>query len=92
LLEDPQAGCVDVVFASARVLTPAGQVALEDYARVLAAARHGQVRHAADGDLSVVGVHLCAPEVDCSTALRADLEAFAAELADATEGGKLGWS
>lgn len=91
MIEDPQAGCVDIAFTAGCTLTPASQVALEDYARVLTSARHCQALLAPDC-AAVEGVHVCAPEADCSSALRGDIEAFAADLANASEGRKLGWS
>lgn len=92
MIEDPQAGCVEIVFAQPRVLAAAAQVALEDYARVLANALHSQVRCAPARDTQVLGVHLCAPEAGGSDALRRDVEAFAGDLAEPSEGAQLGWN
>ena len=92
MIEDPQAGCVDLQFAAGVVLSPAGEVALEDYARVLTRARHAEAIPDPSQPASIAGVHVCAPETSLSDALRADIEGFAREMEIPTDGGGLGWN
>jgi len=81
--DEPGPDCVELVFRGFYSVAPSGEVALEDYAREVAA-----VLAAEDG--RVRGVHLCAPGL-ATAALREDVEAFARELAG-RGGGGLGWS
>ncbi len=94
VVEDPHAGCGEFRFCAPLRLTPAAEVALEDYARVLCRARLAEARHAveqAPDAAPVVGLHLCDPEEPCAGALAEDIEAFARELATSGAPG-LGWS
>jgi len=86
--DEPGPDCVELVFRGFYSVAPSGEVALEDYAREVAAARAASVLAAEDG--RVRGVHLCAPGL-ATAALREDVEAFARELAG-RGGGGLGWS
>jgi hypothetical protein len=96
VIEDPHAGCREVRFAAPLTLEPAGEVALEDYARVLLGGRHAEVVRGAPlpagydaGPIS--GVHVCDP-ASGSAALDTDVEHFARELAVDTGATGLGWN
>jgi len=89
--EAPAPGCVDVGFSRAYELLPAAEVALEDYARVLARADDASAMEDGDEPGRLRGVHLCAPAVSPDDDLRRDVEAFARELA-APPSERLGWS
>ncbi len=91
MLEDPQAGCVELRFSRSVRLSPAGEVALEDYARVLTRARHAEAVPDAQRPEAIAGVHLCAPEESSPTATD-DIFGFAREMEPPTEGGGLGWN
>ena len=85
----PEPGCTVVSFAQPYPMDDVSEVALEDYARVLARARAAEaVRAEAD---AVSGVHLCGADRPPSPAVLADLEGFARSLAGGPSGG-LGWS
>jgi len=86
----PTASCVDIVFSLPCPLEPAAQVALEDYARVLAVAAAAEVTESAPGVVS--GIHLCGVSAGLAPAAERDISEFARELAAATPGGGLGWS
>ena len=86
----PARGCVDVRFAEALALDPAAEVALEDYARALLEARTADAASAPDG--KIAGIHVCGAELAAGDAMRADVEAFARDMAQRSEGGGLGWS
>lgn len=86
----PTATCVDVVFPRPCPLEPAAQVAVEDYARVLAVAADAEVTESASGWVS--GVHLCGVNTGLAPAAERDISEFARELAAASPGGGLGWS
>jgi hypothetical protein len=89
--ETPAKDCVDVVFSRAYELLPAAEVALEDYARVLARAEGACAVQEGDDPRRLRGVHLCAPAVPPDDDLRRDVEAFARDLA-APPNERLGWS
>lgn len=72
-------------------LSPAGEVALEDYARVLTRARHAEAVPDAQRPEAIAGVHLCAPE-DAADKAKQDIEGFAREMEPPAEGGGLGWN
>jgi hypothetical protein len=92
VIEDPQAGCVDLRFAEGISLSSSGEVALEDYARVVTRARHAEaIPHPGD-PASIAGVHVCAPETPPGDAMRADIESFAREMEIPAESGGLGWN
>lgn len=97
MLEDPSAGCREIRFAAPLTLEPAAEAALEDYARVLAGARHAEVVRAeplpAGYDAApIAGVHVCDPTAFGESATCADVEAFAREMAVSPETNGLGWS
>jgi hypothetical protein len=69
-----------------------GEVALEDYARVLARAEAAQVLREEGGGERVAGVRLASPRSALTPALRTDVEDFARDLAQRSGGGGLGWA
>jgi hypothetical protein len=87
----PQPGCVLVPFAAAQAMDEPGEVALEDYARVLTRARAAEAVPANGAPGMVEGVHLCGAAQPLSPAAIADIEGFAASLLAGRAGG-LGWS
>ena len=87
----PSPECRDVAFARAYAVSPAAEVALEDYARVLTRAAAAEAVPAGDDPGRLGGVHLCAPELAPEGGLGEDIEAFARELAEQAGDG-LGWS
>jgi len=91
MLDDPQAGCVELRFGHSVRLSPAGEIALEDYARVLTRARHAEAVPDAAQPAAIAGVHLCVPE-DASATACDDIEGFAREMQPPSEGGGLGWN
>jgi hypothetical protein len=91
-VEAPRADCVDVSFQGAYRVDEAGEVALEDYARVLMRARAASGLRASEDPGAVRGVHLCGVPAPPAAALLADLEDFARGLVSGTAGGGLGWS
>jgi hypothetical protein len=82
---------VELAFSRPYHLGPAAEVALEDYARVLARAAMAEVLEAPGEPGGLRGVRLLRPAVDPDQAVRDDVEAFARELA-APAGEGLGWS
>jgi hypothetical protein len=66
----------------------AGEVALEDYARVVL---HAEAAEAVRAGEALVGVHACGLEADPSPAAARDVEDFARDLAARAGGGGLGW-
>jgi hypothetical protein len=87
---NPGIGCLDLSFPVPCALDPSAQVALEDYARVLASAAAAEVAETGPG--LVGGVHLCGVTGGLATSAERDISEFARELAAATPGGGLGWS
>lgn len=86
----PEATCVVVSFPEPRPMDDAGEVALEDYARVLTRSSAAEAMPGGGPGL-IAGVHLCgAPQPLAATAL-ADIEGFAVSLLAGRAGG-LGWS
>jgi hypothetical protein len=86
----PEPGCIVVSFAEPYPMDDASEVALEDYARVLARARSAEAVRAEAAD-AVAGVHLCGAGKPPSPPVLADLEGFARSLSGGPSGG-LGWS
>jgi hypothetical protein len=83
-------GCVDLVFARSYPVSPAAEVALEDYARTLTRAAAAEALPEESGG-RIRGVHLCEPGTRPERALREDIEAFVRVLAE-QRGDGLGWS
>ena len=91
-LGSPGADCFDLSFQAGYPIGEAGEVALEDYARVLVRARAAEGLRAADDPGIVRGVHVCGLGASPSATLLTDLEDFARSLVTGAAGGGLGWS
>jgi hypothetical protein len=87
----PEAECVVVSFQEAHAMDEAGEVALEDYARVLTRSRAAEAVASADRPGMIEGVHLCGTPQPPAPAAVADIEGFAHSLLARRAGG-LGWS
>ena len=87
----PLPGCVLVPFVTAQAMDEPGEVALEDYARVLTRAQAAEAVPAAGAPGMIEGVHLCGAAQPLSPAAVADIEGFAQSLLAGRAGG-LGWS
>ncbi len=97
MIEDPHAGCREVRFRAPLTLEPAGELALEDYARVLLRGRLVVLIPAAAQPPGydsgpTLGVHVCDPDAPADAQAEADIEAFAQTLAVAPGASGLGWS
>jgi hypothetical protein len=82
----------DVLFGGPFAIGETGEVALEDYARVLARAEDAVALRRPEDPGMIHGLRVTGPRAPLTDALRADLEAFARDLAHAEGGGGLGWS
>lgn len=91
-VQAPGADCFDLSFHAGYPIDETGEVALEDYARVLARARAAFGLRASEDPGAVRGVHVCGLGSSPSAALLTDLEDFARSLVAGTAGGGLGWS
>ena len=89
--ERPGPDCEELRVARAYGVGPSGQVALEDFARALTQSVGAEAVPSAGDPARVEGLHLCAPAVPPSGAVREDIEAFARDVADRAGPG-LGWS
>lgn len=89
-LARPEADCVLVSFGEPHPMDEAGEVALEDYARVLTRAKAAEAMPAVTGG-SIGGVHLCGAAQPIAPGALADIEGFAQSLL-AGRAGTLGWS
>jgi hypothetical protein len=89
---EPGADCFDLAFQAAYPIDEAGEVALEDYTRVLLRARAAFGLRAPEPPGSVRGVHVCGLPSSPTSALLIDLEDFARSLVARAAGGGLGWS
>jgi hypothetical protein len=87
----PGPGCTDVLFDRRYPLAPAAELALEDYARVLACAAAAEAVPDPKDPARLCGVHLCQAPEPPAPGVREDIEAFARELAEPRDSG-LGWS
>jgi hypothetical protein len=81
-----------VLFRGAYVIDAAGEVALEDYARVLGRAEAAEALPGEADPEKVAGVRLIAPGAELTESLRADIEDFARALASRSGGSGLGWA
>lgn len=89
----PEPDCRELPFAGVYALGAAAEVALEDYARVLARARSSTVLESGEAGNAVRGVHLCGVRSPLQESAREDVEAFARDLASrGDDRGGLGWS
>ncbi len=91
-IEAPASDCFDLSFQAGYPIDEAAEVALEDYARVLARARGAFGLRAPEDPGSVRGVHVCGLRASPTPALLTDLEDFARSLVSGAAGGGLGWS
>jgi hypothetical protein len=81
-----------VLFHATYAIDAPGEVALEDYARVLTRAESAEaLHHDAEPD-RVGGVRLRGPAAEVTPSLRADIEDFARDLASRGGGNGLGWA
>jgi len=86
----PREQWYDLAFQTAYELDDLGEMALEDYARVLARAEGAEaVRGAGD---EVTGVRLRGASEPVPSAVSRDIEAFARDLAARGGGSGLGWA
>lgn len=91
-LKRPAGDCHDLVFHASYPLPEPADVALEDYARVVARSRSAETIRA-EGDPSLVtGVHVCGLASPIRQAAMSDIEDFARDMALGGAGGGLGWS
>jgi hypothetical protein len=88
----PVSGCHELAFGTGYAVDDPGEVALEDYAREVTRAREVEAVRMEHDPRRVCGVHLCGLDAEPTTALRADVEDFARDLAARSGGGGLGWS
>jgi len=82
----------EVVFVEALALNDAGEVALEDYSRVLTRATRAEAMRNQAAGARVTGVRLFAPSSSPSSAQHRDIEDFARGLASQGGGSGLGWA
>lgn len=82
----------DVLFRTACAIDAAGEVALEDYARVLGRAQAAEALRSEADPEKVAGVRLTAPGAEITKSLLADIEDFARDLASRSGGSGLGWA
>jgi len=79
-------------FETAYPIDAAGEVALEDYARVLTRAETAEALRSEGDPERVAGVRVAAPGGVLTAAVRKDVEDFARDLASRGGGGGLGWT
>jgi hypothetical protein len=82
----------ELAFTEALVLNDAGEVALEDYARVLTRATRAEAIRTQAAGTRVTGVRLEGPSSPPSRAEHQDIEDFARGLASEGSGAGLGWT
>ena len=83
---------LELRFQTAHPIDAPGEVALEDYARVLTRAEAAEALRSESDPESVAGVRLSAPGGAPSAAMRKDIEDFARDLARRGGGSGLGWA
>lgn len=82
----------ELAFAEGVALGDAGEVALEDYARVLTAAAGAEAVRGERAGGRVIAVRVLRPKAKPSAAERRDIEDFARGLAAESAGSGLGWA
>jgi hypothetical protein len=87
---DPGQGCLDFAFSRGYALGEGAELALEDYARVLAGAGSAETISAGE-EGPVRGVHVCGAGPGAEASLREELEEFARGLAARSGRTGLGW-
>ena len=91
----PETGAVEpceLIFAESLALGDAGEVALEDYARVLTAATGAEAIRDEQAGGRVRAVRLVGQKATPSAAQHRDIEDFARGLAALSTGSGLGWA
>ena len=91
----PETGAVEhceLAFAEGLALGDAGEVALEDYARVLTAAAGAEAIRGEQAGGRVIAVRVVGPKAKPSAAEHRDIEDFARGLAAESAGAGLGWA
>lgn len=91
-VEAPRPDCFELAFQASYPIGEPAEVALEDYARVLARAQAAFGLRSSEDPGSVRGVHVCGLRASPSATLLTDLEDFARSLVVPAKGGGLGWS
>jgi len=82
----------ELTFGEGFALSDAGEVALEDYARVLTSALRAEAVRGGDSGLRITSVRLYGAPSPPSVDQHQDIEAFARGLAEEPSGLGLGWS
>jgi hypothetical protein len=82
----------DLRFEKGYPIDSPGEVALEDYARVLTRAEAAEALRAEGSPERVTGVRIAAAEAALTAAVRKDIEDFARDLARRGGGSGLGWA
>jgi hypothetical protein len=79
-------------FETAHPIDAPGEVALEDYARVLTRAEAAEALRSEGDPERVAGVRISGPGAALTVAVRKDIEDFARDLARRGGGSGLGWA
>jgi hypothetical protein len=79
-------------FETGYAIDSPGEVALEDYARVLARAETADALRAEGGPARITGLRIAAARAALTAAVRRDIEDFARDLARRGGGSGLGWA
>ena len=90
--DPPDGDGFELPFREAYVLSEGGELALEDYARVLAQAEAAEALRKSDDPALVRGVRVRAASAVVTEALARDIEDFARGLSQGRTDGGLGWS
>ena len=85
-------GVFDLVFERGYAIDSSGEVALEDYARVLARAEAAEALRSEGASERVTGVRIAAAASVLTAAQRKDIEDFARDLSRRGGGSGLGWA
>lgn len=88
----PHDAVSEVLFDRAYPIDPPGEVALEDYARVLTRAEAAEGLRSHDASEQVTGVRIAGAGTALTAAVRQDIEDFARDLARRGGGSGLGWA
>jgi hypothetical protein len=89
--EPTRAEHCELAFGEGLALSDAGEVALEDYARVMMAAARAEAVRDEDGGGRITAVRVVAPSSPPTADQRRDIEDFARGLAEQGGGLGLGW-
>ncbi len=88
----PQEAVSELHFERGYPIDSPGEVALEDYARVLTRAEAAEALRSPDASEQVTGVRIAAAGTALTAAVRQDIEDFARDLARRGGGSGLGWA